>query len=126
MKTEIKLTTQSKNHPPTLVFNCTTSHPLAAAHALETTQKYIANLVDQSGSKMPLIKLEITVGKAPASMQIFRSSEHSNTRYDVFLFGNKNILYPERTRTSSSFKRNNQPKFAEKINPTPVPIQIPY
>ncbi len=124
MKNKITITLQYQNHLPVIFFERATGDQ-TIARTFETAKKLISKSVQAQGRKMPLVKLEAPAGFAPASMDIFYNKEDSTSQTDVFLFGNLNVLHPERTRTSSSFKRNNQPKFTEKITPTPIPIQIP-
>ncbi len=124
MKTDIQVIAQYKDQSPSVVLDLTASHPLANAHAFESARKLITKLIDTTGSKMPLVRLKVTIGHAPKSMNIFRSDKLSRLHYDVFLFGNLNLLDPDRTQRSASYKFK-QPEFAEKVVAAPIPIQVP-
>ena len=123
MNTQIKVSAQYKDQPPTVMLDLTASHPMAAAHAFESAQKLITKLIDMTGNKMPLVKLKVTVGHAPRSMGLYRSDKLSGLHHDVFLFGNLNLLDPDRTQRSASYKIH-QPPFSEDIFATPRPVQI--
>lgn len=124
MNTSIKVYAQYKDQLSTIVLDLTASHPLAAAHAFESAQKLITKLIDTTGSKMPLVKLKVTIGHSPKSMLFFRNEKLSGLHHDVFLFGNLNLLDPNKTQNSASYNIH-QPPFSERIATAERPIRLP-
>lgn len=123
MKNKITITLQYQNHLPVIFFERATGDQ-TIARTFETAKKLISKSVQAQGRKMPLVKLEAPAGFAPASMDIFYNKEDSTPQTDVFLFGNLNVLHPDRQHSELIYT-SQLPKIAPKINRQNTQIRIP-
>lgn len=123
MKNKITITLQYPNRPPVIFFERGISKE-NNAQAFQAARKFIIKNVKGQGRKMPLIKLQAPAGFAPISMDIFFSKSDSSLQTDAFLFGNLNVLQPDRQH-SEQYYTSESPKTPPKIRRQNTQVRIP-